>query len=90
MREIFLATLVPMLTLFFCIAVGFLLRRARILPDNAGTTMAKLETWIFVPALSFTTMLRYCTTDTIITHAKNLTVSLIGVFLAIGISILRL
>ena len=88
MREIFLATLFPMLTLFSCIAVGFLARRARLLPDNAGTTMAKLETWIFVPALSFTTMLRYCTPATLGTHAQNLVFSAIGVALAIAISVL--
>ncbi len=88
MREAFLATLVPMLTLFFCIVVGFILRRGRLLPDNAGSTMAKLETWVFFPALSFMTMTRYCTPDTLGTHAGNVLLSAIGVALAIGISLL--
>ena len=88
MRETFLATLVPMLTLFLCIVVGFLLRRGRILPDNAGSTMAKLETWVFFPALSFMTMTRYCTVETLGTHAKNVLLSAVGVALAIGISLL--
>ena len=88
MREVFLATLTPMLTLFTCIALGFLLRRGRLLPDNASSTMAKLETWVFFPALSFMTMCRYCTPDTLGTHAKNVLLSAVGVAIAIGISLL--
>ena len=88
MKEAFLATLTPMLTLFACIALGFLLRRGRILPDNAGSTMAKLETWVFLPALSFMTMCRFCTPDTLSTHAKNVVLSAVGVGIAISLSLL--
>lgn len=88
MRVAFLATLTPMLTLFFCIVVGFLLRRGRLLPDNASSTMAKLETWVFLPALSFMTMTRYCTPDTLGTHTKNVVLSAVGVAIAIGIALL--
>ncbi|MBO7762578.1 MAG: AEC family transporter [Clostridia bacterium] len=86
--DTFFAVLTPMLTLFFCIVIGFLLRRTRLLPDNAGSTMAKLETWVFLPALSFTTMARYCTVDTLGTHATNILLSSAGVMLAILISLL--
>ena len=85
--DTFFAVLTPMLTLFFCIVIGFLLRRTRLLPDNAGSTMAKLETWVFLPALSFTTMARYCTVDTLGTHATNILLSSAGVMLAILISL---
>ncbi len=83
----FLATLKPMLTLFFCIAVGFVLFKAKIFPDNAGKTMAKMENWIFCPALSFTTMIRYCTPASLKTHATNLMVSVIAVTLCLAIAI---
>ena len=59
MKETFLATLTPMLVLFLCIFVGFLLKKCKILPENAGKVMAKLETWVFCPALSFSTMARF-------------------------------
>ena len=87
----FMATLTPMLTLFFCIAVGFGLMKAKILPENTGTTIARLETWVFCPALSFMTMLRYCTVDTISLHAVNLLMAciLISLALAIGIPLAR-
>ena len=88
MLKVFLATLTPMLSLFLCIVVGFLLRRTRLLPENAGSTMAKLETWVFFPALSFMTMTRYCTVETLGVHASNILLSLVGVGIAIGLSYL--
>ena len=69
MLETFLATLTPMLTLFICIAVGFIVKKAGLLPDNAGKVMAKLETWVFCPALSFSTMAKFCTMESLGTHA---------------------
>ena len=72
MLNTFLATLEPMLTLFICIAVGFIAKKAKIFPDNSGKIMAKLETWIFCPALSFRTMAKYCTVDTLSTHGLNI------------------
>ena len=47
----FLETLTPMLTLFLCIAIGFVLIKTKILPESASKVMAKMETWIFFPAL---------------------------------------
>lgn len=87
MLTTFLATLSPMATLFLCIAIGFIARKAKLLPDNAGKVMAKMENWIFCPALSFITMARFFTVDTIKTHATNLVLSAIGVALAVGISL---
>ena len=83
----FLATLTPMLTLFFCIAVGFVLSKAKVLPESASKTMAKTETWIFCPALSFMTMLRYCTVDSLSTHGANIIMASITVAIAMAIAI---
>jgi len=68
----FLATLNPMLTLFICIAVGFVATKCKILPENASKAMAKMETWIFCPALGIMTMSRYCTVDKLFLHATNI------------------
>ena len=83
----FLATLTPMLTLFFCIAVGFVLSKAKLLPETASKTMAKMENWIFCPALSFMTMLRYCTVDSLSTHGTNIIMCAISVAIAMVIAI---
>ena len=87
MLQTFLATLTPMLTLFLCIAVGFVSAKTKILPDTASKTMAKMETWIFCPALSFMTMVRFCTVDTISTHATNIVMAAISVSVAMIIAI---
>ena len=83
----FLATLTPMLTLFFCIAVGFVLFKTKILPGSTSQAIAKMETWIFCPALNFTTMAYFCTVDSIGEHLINIILSSLGVLLAVGISI---
>ena len=87
MLKTFLATLSPMFNLFLCIAIGFIARKAKLLPDNAGKVMAKMETWIFCPALSFMTMVRFCTVDTISTHATNIVLASISVSCAMAIAI---
>lgn len=88
MLTTFLATLNPILTLFICMAVGFVARKTNILPENAGKVMAKLETWIFCPALSFSTMAHNCTVDTIGKHAINILFGAVCAGLGIGIAIL--
>jgi len=84
----FSATLTPMLMLFVCIAAGFLAGKTKILPDNASKVMAKMEMWIFCPALNFMTMVRYCTVESIGTHSINIVLSAFGVALALVIAIL--
>ena len=88
MLATFYSVLTPMLTLAVCILVGYALHRFHILPDNAGKVMAKLETWVFLPALCFYTTSTRCTPDTISTHSVNLMFALVGVTMAIGISYL--
>lgn len=83
----FLATLTPMLTLFFCIAIGFLTAKTKILPETASKTMAKMETWILYPALSFMTMLRYCTVDSLSTHGTNIIMACVSVSVSMVIAI---
>ncbi len=85
--ETFFATLVPMLTLFLCITIGFALAKAKILHASASETMAKMEMWIFCPALSFMTMVRNCTVGSLSTHATNLILGAIVVGLSVALSL---
>ena len=87
MLETFQAMLNPVLSLFLCIAIGFILRAANILPKDAGKVMAKLITWVFYPALSFTTMASYCTVDKLGQNITYILLCCCGVALALGISI---
>ena len=60
MLEVFLATLNPLLTLFMCMAIGFILKKAKVVPENTAKVLSNLENWVFLPSLSFTTMAKYC------------------------------
>lgn len=50
--------------MFGFIALGFILKRANILPDGSNVTMARLETYIFVPALTISNQMARCTPET--------------------------
>lgn len=85
--QTFLATLTPMLTMFFCIAIGFVMTKTKILPESSSQTLAKAVTWIFLPALNMMTMIRFCTVDSLSVHATNLVLSCIILAVAMGIAI---
>ena len=59
--DVFKATLNPMLVLFICILVGFILNKKSILPDNAAAVLSKLENYVLVPSLIIHTFMKYCT-----------------------------
>ncbi len=54
-------TINQMLVLFLFMALGYLLRKKKILPENAATVLAKLETNVLVPCLVFNTFNTHCT-----------------------------
>ena len=83
----FFATLSPLLTLFICIAAGFVIYKLKLLPDNAAKVMAVMETWIFCPALSFMTMVRFCTVDSIGEHLTNILLATVGVAFSMAMAI---
>lgn len=84
--EMFKLTLQQMLMMYTLILVGYLLRKKSILPEKSDTAMARMETYIFVPALSLYNMLTRCTVKT---FSENYTLILYGLavmLVAIGIS----
>ncbi|MBR5192670.1 MAG: AEC family transporter [Clostridia bacterium] len=87
MLEIFLVALNPLLILFFCLSIGFILKKANLLPENASKVMAKLELWVFCPALSFSTMAKNFNIDSIGTHLTNIIISSIAITIAILLAI---
>ena len=60
MQEFFVS-LNQMLVLFLFMALGFMLNRKKLLPENAAGVLAKLETNVLVPCLIFHTFNTYCT-----------------------------
>ena len=87
MLTAFLASLNPMLTLFFCIAAGYALRKTGIVSKDASKVIATLELWIFSPALSFGAMSKYCTLESMKTHGVNILFSAFAITVMVTLSI---
>lgn len=84
--EIFNLTLKQMLMMFSLITVGFVLRKKSKLPENSGTVMAKMETFIFVPALSLFNQMTKCTIETFTENASLILYGLVIVMFSIVLS----
>ena len=78
--EIFNLTLTQMLMMFTLMAVGTLLRKTAVLTPNAGNVMARMETYIFVPALNLYNFMTKCTVKT---FKENANLLLYGTILAV-------
>lgn len=65
MLDTFIATLNPMLVMFTCILIGFVLRKAKLAPENTGEVLSKVENFVFMPAQVFVTFMTYCTIESL-------------------------
>lgn len=84
--QIFNLTLQQMLLMFSLILVGFLLRKKSLLPENAGTVMAKLESFLFIPALQLSNQLAKCTVTTFMENGPLVLLGLVITLIAILLS----
>lgn len=84
--KVFNLTLNQMLMMFSLMLVGFILRKKKILPENAGTVMSRLETYVFSPALVFVTQIVNCNAQNFNKYSVFMLYSLILMLIAIGIS----
>ena len=87
MKETFLATLSPMLVMFACIVVGFILNKKKVLPDNAATVLSRLENYVLVPAGIINTFGKNCTVESLKENYVSLMYCICLLFVAIGISL---
>ena len=86
MLTVFSSTITPMIMMFICIIIGYVLNKWELLPDNADTVLSKLETLILVPALNISTFMNYCTIESLISHKNYVVVSSVLIVVAICIS----
>ncbi len=81
--EIFNLTLSQMLMMFTLILVGFIIRKKTNIAENSGAIMAKLETFIFVPALSLFNQMTKCTVENFKENASLILYGLVILLFAI-------
>lgn len=84
--NMFAPTLSQMLLMFTLILIGFCLKKKSILPDNAYVTMSKLETWVFVPALNFSNMMKNFTVKNFASNSRFILCGAIMIVLALAIA----
>ena len=87
MLQTFTATLSPMLVMFMCMIIGFVLKKKNLVPDNGDTVFSKLENYICVPALIISTFMNYCTVESLSTHYNLVLYCAIALVLALAIAL---
>ena len=88
MFAVFKATLSPMLVMFLCIVIGFVLNKKSLLPENGATVLSKLENCIIVPSLIINTFMKYCTVASLKEYYKLLLYCLGAIIVAVIIAYL--
>lgn len=86
MLSTFKATLSPMLVMFLCILIGFILNKKKLCPDNTTSVLSKLENYVLVPALIINTFMKYCTVLSLREQYKLLLYCLLAAVIAVVIS----
>ena len=90
LSETFNATLSPMLVLFLCMIIGYVLNKTKLTPENTAVVLSKLENYVLVPALIINTFMKYCTAESVGREYKLIlyctAVLLIAVAIAIPLS----
>lgn len=86
--ESFLPTLSQMANLLIYIAIGYILSRFDIVPDNSAGVLSKLENNVFVPALVLGTFMNNFTLEKIGESGKFLAGGLVLVVISIPVALL--
>ncbi len=86
--EIFSATLNQIAFLFLLLLLGFILGKAKFVPQNTATVLSKLENMVFVPALVMGTFIKNFTVKQIGASIELLTISLVIGVIMIFVAIL--
>lgn len=88
MTQVFAATLSPMLMMFACMVIGYILNKKKLCPDNTTTVLSKLETYVLAPALTINTFSKYCTVASLSEQYKMILYCLLALAVAIALSFL--
>lgn len=86
MLSTFQATLSPMLVMFLCIVIGFVLNKKKLCPANTATVLSKLENNVLIPALVINTFMKYCTIASLRQQYKLVLFCVIAVLIAIALA----
>lgn len=75
-----------MLMMFTCIVIGYILNKLKLLPENADSSLAKLETYVLVPSLNIYTFMSYCRVESLSSHRTFIAVAVVFISVAVAIA----
>ena len=87
MLDTFLATLSPMMVMFICILVGFILRKCKAAPENTGSVLSKLVMSVFLPAQALDAFMRNCTFESIASQYQVVLYGAVAIVISLVIGI---
>ena len=76
MLDVFKGLMDPLLYLFLFIAIGFAMRRLKVLPDNAAAVLSRLESDFIIPGMVLNSFIHHCTVESIRSFSKPMLLSL--------------
>lgn len=85
MLDMFFATVSPMLTMFVCIMIGFVLHKIKLLPDNAPLLLSKLCLFVALPARIVVSFI-HCTLVSVLSQASTVLYGLVAVLVSFVLS----
>lgn len=84
--KIFTSNLSAILTLFICIVIGYVFGKKNLVSKDTNVSLSKLESHLFIPALTLHTFLKNCTIESIKAHADLVFWGSVLVILSVGIA----
>lgn len=88
MLTTFNASLSPMLVLFTCIIIGYILAKLKLIPEESATVLSKLEYYVFGPALTFNTLCKNCTVESISKEYSLVIYAAVAIVLSVSLAYL--
>ena len=82
------ATSGQMVVLFLLIAMGFIIAKLKVVPDNSDAVLSKLENNLFVPALVLGTFVSNFTVEKLSTAGKLFGISFLICFVMMALAVL--
>ncbi len=86
MAQVFGNTITQLVLLFAFIAVGFIFGKKSIIPHAAAGTLSKLETWLFMPALTMRSCANNCKIENVMQYITYIGISLVALLVLFALA----
>ena len=75
--DVFISSFRQMLFMFLFMLFGYMLNRKKLIPENSGAVLSKLENLLFMPCLVLNTFMNRCTIENLTSKASFILYSIL-------------